>query len=140
MNDIAPPCLAEPEDDPFLLAAEAPPPAAQAFPEPLAVIRIAAASARAFTLKAGQFLQIIDVDGRQCSDLLAFDAAALSKGEEWGLDPTVTRTLAGAAYPQPGLHAKYFDARMQPLLETVQDTVGRHDAFALACKIGRAHV
>ena len=32
MNDIAPPCLAEPEDDPFLLAAEAPPPAAQAFP------------------------------------------------------------------------------------------------------------
>jgi uncharacterized protein YcgI (DUF1989 family) len=24
-------------------------------------------------------LQIIDVDGRQCSDLLAFDAAALSK-------------------------------------------------------------
>jgi aminomethyltransferase len=84
-------------------------------------------------VKAGQFIQVIDVDGRQCSDLLAFDAAALEAGEEWGLDPTVTRTLAGAAYPQPGLHAKYFDARMQPLLETVQDTVGRHDAFALAC-------
>ena len=133
MNDIVPPGLAEPEGDPFLLAAAAPPPAPQAFPEPLAVIRITAASARAFTLKAGQFLQVIDVDGRQCSDLLAFDAEALAAGEEWGLDPTVTRTLAGAAYPQPGLHAKYFDARMQPLLETVQDTVGRHDAFALAC-------
>ena len=139
MNAILPGPLAaapdavEPEGDPFLLAAEAPRPCAQVFPEPLAVIRVAAATARAFTVKAGQFIQVIDVEGRQCSDLLAFDAAALEAGDEWGLDPTVTRTLAGAAYPQPGLHAKYFDARMQPLLETVQDTVGRHDAFALAC-------
>lgn len=133
MNDVVPPADLTQEGDPFLLAAEAAPRLAQAFPEPLAVIRVAAASARAFAVKAGQYIQVIDVDGHQCSDLLAFDAAALAAGEEWGLDPTVTRTLAGAAYPQPGLHAKYFDARMQPLLETVQDTVGRHDAFALAC-------
>lgn len=133
MNDVVPPADVAQEGDPFLLAAEAAPRFAQAFPEPLAVIRVTAASARAFEVKAGQYIQVIDVDGRQCSDLLAFDAAALAAGEEWGLDPTVTRTLAGAAYPQPGLHAKYFDARMQPLLETVQDTVGRHDAFALAC-------
>ena len=133
MNDIAPTTLAQPEGDPFLLADDAPPPAPQAFPEPLAVLRIPAASARAFTVKAGQFIQVIDVDGRQCSDLLAFDADSLAAGEEWGLDPTVTRTLAGAAYPRPGLHARYFDARLKPLLETVQDTVGRHDAFALAC-------
>ena len=130
MNDKAPPFL---EDDPFLLQADAPPALQQVFPTPLSVIRVGAASARAFEIKAGQFLQVIDVEGRQCSDLLAFDAAALAAGEEWGLDPTVTRTLAGASYPMPGLHAKYFDARMQPLLETVQDTVGRHDAFALAC-------
>lgn len=133
MNDVVPPADVAQEGDPFLLAAEAAPRFAQAFPEPLAVIRVTAASAHAFEVKAGQYIQVIDVDGRQCSDLLAFDAAALAVGEEWGLDPTVTRTLAGAAYPQPGLHAKYFDARMQPLLETVQDTVGRHDAFALAC-------
>tara|TARA_R110001583_G_scaffold67036_1_gene192075 strand:+ start:6707 stop:8602 length:1896 start_codon:yes stop_codon:yes gene_type:complete len=130
MNDKAPPFI---DEDPFLLEADAMPALQQVFPEPLRVIRVGAASARAFELKAGQFIQVIDVEGRQCSDLLAFDAAALAAGEEWGLDPTVTRTLAGSSYPMPGLHAKYFDARMQPLLETVQDTVGRHDAFALAC-------
>jgi len=130
MNDRTPPFI---DEDPFLLQANATPALQQRFPAPLSVIRVRAASARAFELKAGQFIQVIDVEGRQCSDLLAFDAAALAVGEEWGLDPTVTRTLAGSSYPMPGLHAKYFDARMQPLLETVQDTVGRHDAFALAC-------
>ena len=33
----------------------------------------------------------------------------------------------------PGLHSKYYDQDMRPLLEVVQDTGGRHDAFALAC-------
>ena len=76
MNDIVQPPGCEPEGDPFLLEAESAAPASQAFPEPLAVIRIAAATARAFRVEAGQYLQVIDVDGRQCSDLLAFDAAA----------------------------------------------------------------
>jgi len=33
----------------------------------------------------------------------------------------------------PGLHAKYYDQEMLPLVEVVQDTCGRHDAFAMAC-------
>ena len=33
----------------------------------------------------------------------------------------------------PGLHGKYYDQDFLPLLEVVQDTCGRHDAFALAC-------
>jgi aminomethyltransferase len=45
----------------------------------------------------------------------------------------VTRTLMGSSMPTPGLHSKYFDGRMRPLLEIVRDTVGRHDAFLLAC-------
>ena len=44
-----------------------------------------------------------------------------------------TRTLMGHAYPMPGLHAKYYDQDFEPLVEVVQDTCGRHDAFALAC-------
>ena len=52
---------------------------------------------------------------------------------ELDLDQTVTRTLNGSAYPAPGLFSKFFDRQMQPMLEVVQDTVGRHDAFALAC-------
>ncbi len=39
----------------------------------------------------------------------------------------------GSLYPQPGLNAKYFTSDMEPLVEIVQDTVGRHDTFGLAC-------
>ncbi|MFS8039196.1 DUF1989 domain-containing protein [Xanthobacter sp. AM11] len=106
-------------------------------PEPLAPLaldlRVPAAQARAFRVKAGEYIQIIDVDGRQCSDFLAFDAAALDAGREFGLDATTTRTLMGAAYPGPGLHSKYYDERQIPLVEVIRDTVGRHDTFALAC-------
>ncbi|MBB6309406.1 DUF1989 domain-containing protein [Xanthobacter tagetidis] len=101
--------------------------------EPKLDLRVPAAEARALTVKAGDYIQIIDVAGRQCSDFLAFDAKALEAGEEFGLDATTTRTLMGAAYPGPGLHSKYFDARQMALVEVVRDTVGRHDTFALAC-------
>ena len=40
----------------------------------------------------------------------------------------------GSAYPQPGLHRKFYDLDMDPLVEVVRDTVGRHDTFALACQ------
>ncbi|WP_396906615.1 DUF1989 domain-containing protein [Mycolicibacterium phlei] len=101
--------------------------------EPLWEGRIDAATAMAYEVRAGQFIQVIDVAGRQCSDLLAFDARALNDGREYGLDATMTRTLLGAAYPRPGLAGKFFDQRGRPLLEVVRDTVGRHDTFALAC-------
>ena len=39
----------------------------------------------------------------------------------------------GNAYPTPGLTGKFYDADMEPLVEVVRDTVGRHDTFALAC-------
>ena len=52
---------------------------------------------------------------------------------ERGLDITTTRTLVGSGYPGPGLFSKFFDQDMQPLLEVIQDTCGRHDAFGLAC-------
>ena len=57
----------------------------------------------------------------------------LDRGAATGLDATTTRTLMGAAYPGPGLHSKCFDRHMQPLVEVIRDTVGRHDAFNLAC-------
>ena len=41
--------------------------------------------------------------------------------------------MNGAAYPKPGLHSKFFDKDCNPLVEIVQDTVGRHDTFNLAC-------
>ncbi|WP_108815711.1 DUF1989 domain-containing protein [Loktanella sp. Alg231-35] len=108
-----------------------------ALPDPLADptsdIRVHAQTAEAFFVKAGDYIQIIDVDGRQCTDFECFSARKLDKGIEHALDVTTTRTLMGHAYPMPGLHAKYYDQEMVPLVEVVQDTCGRHDAFALAC-------
>lgn len=106
-------------------------------PEPLAEprldIRVNIASAESFEVKSGEYIQIIDVQGRQCSDFLAFNRKALDRGATQGLDALTTRTLNGTAYPKPGLHAKFFDSERNPLVELVQDTVGRHDTFNLAC-------
>jgi aminomethyltransferase len=101
--------------------------------EPKAEFLVKAGTATAYKVSAGDYIQILDVEGRQCSDFLAFDAAALAQREERGLDPTVTRTVLGLASPAPGLYAKYFDSTVRPLVEIVQDTVGRHDTFLLAC-------
>ena len=106
-----------------------PPPLA----DPLLDLRVDTATARSYEVKAGQYIQVIDVEGRQCSDFLAFCARQLVDGTERGLDATTTRNLTGNAYPQPGLFGKFFDQDMRPLVEVVRDTVGRHDTFALAC-------
>lgn len=110
---------------------------ASPLPEPLADpridMRIDRASAQSYEVKAGEFIQIIDVAGRQSSDFLAFDKHQLELGIERGLDATTTRTLMGAAPPGPGLYAKFYDMDMEGLVEVVRDTVGRHDSFALAC-------
>ena len=101
--------------------------------DPVADLRIHSSTARAYFVKAGDYIQIIDVDGRQCTDFQCFSARKLDKGRDRPLDVTTTRTLMGSAYPMPGLHSKYYDQDMEPLVEVVQDTCGRHDAFALAC-------
>ena len=102
--------------------------------DPRLDLHIDKATARSYEVKQGEYIQVIDVHGRQCSDFLAFDAAKLQQGLERGLDGTVTRTLMGQAYPSPGLHGKFYDLDMDPLVEVIRDTVGRHDTFALACQ------
>ncbi|WFR95395.1 DUF1989 domain-containing protein [Rhizobium tumorigenes] len=101
--------------------------------DPLQDLRIAAASASAYFVRAGEFIQIIDVAGRQCTDFQAFAARKVDKGLDRAIDATVTRTLLSRSYPTPGLPSKCFDRDFEPLVEIVQDTVGRHDAFATAC-------
>ena len=106
-------------------------------PEPLAEPRfdlhIDSGTGQAYEVKAGEYIQIIDVAGRQCSDFLAFDARQLQQGRQRSFDMTATRTMTGLVYPGPGLFSKFFDVDLQPVLELVRDTVGRHDAFGLAC-------
>ena len=101
--------------------------------EPRLDFRVDLASALSYEVKAGEYIQVIDVQGRQCSDFLAFNRGKLESGVERGLDGVTTRTLMGNAYPSPGLQGKFYDVDMDPLVEVVRDTVGRHDTFALAC-------
>ena len=111
--------------------------AEQPLPAPLADqrldIRVHKGTAEAFEVKAGEFIQIIDVEGRECSDFQAFHRGDLDKGIERDLDPTTTRYIMGALYPGPGLFSKYYDVEQRALVEVVRDTVGRHDTFGLAC-------
>ncbi len=102
--------------------------------EPRLDFRVDRATALSYEVRAGEYIQVIDVQGRQCSDFLAFHSEKLQNGIERGLDATVTRTLMGQAYPTPGLNGKFYDLDMDPLVEVVRDTVGRHDTFALACQ------
>ena len=59
--------------------------------------------------------------------LPVLSARKLDRGASIPLDVTTTRTLMGSSYPRPGLHSKYYDQEMEPLVEMVQDTVGRHE-------------
>lgn len=106
-------------------------------PPPLAAtkqeLRITRATARTYEVKKGEWIQIIDVSGKQCSDFIAFDKQALEQGVVLGLDATATRTVMGLNNPVPGLHSRYLGSDLLSMIEVVQDTVGRHDSFLLAC-------
>jgi len=90
-------------------------------------------SAETYEVKKGEYIQIIDPAGRQCSDFLAFDTRKLNEGIESLISATATRTFMGAAYPMPGLFSKFYDAYHEPVVEVIRDTVGRHDTFNYAC-------
>ena len=108
-----------------------------ALPEPLAdplqEIRIDAATARAYVVRAGEYIQVIDVAGRQMTDFQCFSRRKLDKGMENALDANGDahddRTRLSDTRPA----SKMFGFDFEPLVEVVQDTVGRHDFFATAC-------
>jgi aminomethyltransferase len=101
--------------------------------DPLRDDNVLPGQALAYEVRAGQYIQILDVQGRECSDFQAFSLRALDRGLEREIDPTTTRSMTGTLYPMPGQGAKYFTVDQEPLVEIVQDTVGRHDTFGLAC-------
>jgi len=108
-------------------------------PDPLANTKkeylIENSSALAYEVKEGDFIQIIDLYGRQCSDFMAFNSPQLQNGKEFSIDSTATRSIVGGAYPMPGLYSKYFDKNQDTLVEVIQDTCGRHDTFGVACTL-----
>ncbi len=101
--------------------------------DPLQDLNIQPGHASAYEVKSGEYIQILDVQGRECSDFQAFSLRALDKGLEREIDPTTTRSFMGSLYPNPGIFSKYWSVDQEPLVEIVQDTCGRHDTFGLAC-------
>ena len=101
--------------------------------DPIEDINIQPGNAIGFIVSKGDYVQVVDVQGRECSDFQAFDARSLDKQLERDIDPTTTRSLMGSLYPTPGLYSKYYSIDHTPLVEIVRDTVGRHDTFGLAC-------
>jgi uncharacterized protein YcgI (DUF1989 family) len=86
-------------------------------------------SGTAFRLAKGDRLIVIDPQGEQVADLLAFDAddlnEALSSGRTLDYAETIYLTTGNRLYSN----------RSRVMLEIVEDTVGRHDFLLTPCSI-----
>src|SRR5262249_60889397 len=69
--------------------------------DPVADFRIKAATATAYRVKAGDYIQVIDVAGRQNTDFQCFLARKLGPGLVLPLRAPATRTPLGRLYPAP---------------------------------------
>ena len=104
------------------------------FPEPRGPeheLIVPARYGRAFTVQAGQYLAVTDVEGKQVGDFVAFNAH----------DPTeylhtpFTRVHWNRIYPRVG--DVFVSTLMNPALELVRDDVGQHDLARAICNPGR---
>ena len=89
--------------------------------------RIEPRSGAAFALAAGQTLTVIDPEGSQVADLLAYSAAdvreVLSNGRTFDYEETIALTTGHTLWSN----------RSNPMLEITEDTVGRHDFLLTPC-------
>ena len=88
---------------------------------------IAARSGVAFRLQEGETLRVIDAEGMQVSDLLAYNEADLreviSNGRTFDYEETIALTTGN----------RLWSNRSNPMLTIVDDTVGRHDFLLTPC-------
>lgn len=82
---------------------------------------------KAFTLRRGQVLRVIDPQGTQVSDLIAFaqddPAEWLSSGRTFDYNNTIYLTTEHVLYSN----------RSRPMFTITDDTVGRHDFLYTPC-------
>lgn len=79
------------------------------------------------TIKAGQHLRIIDLEGKQAVDFLCY--LADDPAEHYNAPNTMK--AAGSAYLGEG--TALLSSLARPLFTVVQDTVGRHDTIGGCC-------
>jgi len=89
--------------------------------------RIEPRSGVAFALRRGQTLRVIDPEGVQVADLLAYNAhdvrEAISNGRTFDYEETIALTAGH----------RLWSNRSNPMLAVVEDTVGRHDFLLTPC-------
>ena len=93
----------------------------------LAQRQVRPGEAEALELRSGEIVQILDVEGRQVADFVVF---SLADREEWG-STSVTRAANDNIMMTLG--RQLWSNRRRPLLELVEDTVGRHDILYACC-------
>lgn len=83
----------------------------------------------AFEIAAGERLEVVDVEGQQCCDLVCFDAE--NPRERASTHATVMRN--GSVYLTAG--HRIYSTSQQPLMDMVADSVGAggHDLLAGMC-------
>ena len=93
----------------------------------MTVAEIPPRSGVAFRLQQGQRLRVIDPQGVQVSDLLAFSAAdireAISNGRTFDYEETIALTTGNQLWSN----------RSNPMLSIIEDRVGRHDFLLTPC-------
>ena len=81
----------------------------------------------AFRMRQGQTLRVVDPEGVQVSDLLAYNAAdvreTISNGRTFDYEETISLTAGN----------RLWSNRSRPMLAIVEDTVGRHDFLLTPC-------
>lgn len=89
--------------------------------------RIEPRSGTSFVLREGECLEVIDIEGGQVSDLLAFALAdrreALSNGRTFDYEETISLTAGNTLWSN----------RSNPMLEITADDVGLHDFLLTPC-------
>ncbi len=89
--------------------------------------RIAPRSGVAFELNEGQSLTVIDPQGTQVADLLAYSRAdvreVISNGRTFDYEETIALTTGN----------RLWSNRSNPMLEIEEDSVGRHDFLLTPC-------
>ncbi len=91
------------------------------------IIEIPPRSGAAFVIRAGQELSVIDPQGSQVSDLLAYSQddvrEVISNGRTFDYEETIALTTGNMLWSN----------RSRPMLEIIEDTVGRHDFLLTPC-------
>lgn len=93
----------------------------------MSVEEIAPRSGVAFRLNKGQALKVIDPEGVQVSDMLAYSAAdvreVISNGRTFDYEETIALTAGN----------KLWSNRSNVMVEIIEDKVGRHDFLLTPC-------